>query len=238
MGPCAVGIVAALAAEARSLGPAPRRGGPVLQLASGARLAVTGIGCAPAADGARRLVACGCRALASWGLAGGLDPSLPAGSVLLPEEIAFEGRVALRTAADWLERVARTLGSLRPRTGGTLLTSPRAIGAPAEKARTFAATGALATDMESYAIAAVAAQESLPFIAVRVIVDTALDEVPAALMSAADAAGVVSMRRVLGEMAVHPTRLPALLLLARRYRIATRALRAVARTGALTGHAR
>ncbi|MGH8149844.1 MAG: purine and other phosphorylase-like protein, family 1, partial [Steroidobacteraceae bacterium] len=217
--------------------PALGRAGTVVMLASGARLAVTGVGCTAAAEGARRLIASGCGALASWGLAGGLDPSLPAGVVLLPEEIALAERPTLRTASDWMERSARSLGPLRPRVGGKLLTSPRAFGAAAEKARAFRETGALAVDMESYAVAEVAAASGVPFVTMRVIVDTALDGIPPALAGATDAAGRVSVPRVLLEIAARPAGLAALLRLARRYRIAMRSLRAVARTGALTADA-
>lgn len=253
-----VGIVAALAAEARTLGPAlgrasgadhadgaapARRADTIVMLASGARLVVTGVGCTAAAEGARRLIGSGCGALASWGLAGGLDRSLAAGAVVLPatlvlsEDVALAERPMLRTTSVWMEHMARSLGPLRPRVGGKLLTSPRALGAVAEKSRAFRETGALAVDMESYAVAEVAAASGLPFIAMRVIVDTALDEIPPALAGATNAAGQVSAPRILREIAVRPAGLAALLRLARRYAIAMRSLRAAARTGALTADA-
>jgi adenosylhomocysteine nucleosidase len=229
-----VGIVAALAAEARQLGPALRRG-DALALADGTRLAVTGVGREAAAEGARWLVAAGCRSLASWGLAGGLDPALAAGHIVLPEEVVLDGGESLATARAWRERVARSLEAAHwPAASGKLLTSARTLETVAVKSSAFRGTRAVAVDMESFAIAQVAAAGGIPFIAVRAIVDTAADEVPPALASAADAAGAISAGRIVARLVLRPTQLPALLRLAARYRAAARSLRAVAATGALT----
>ena len=54
-----IGIVSALAAEARALGPAAPHGAGLRQLADGALLAVSGIGESAAAAAARRLVLAG-----------------------------------------------------------------------------------------------------------------------------------------------------------------------------------
>ena len=72
-----VGVVAALEAEARTLGPALRRQNGLAYLGDGAMLAVSGMGGALAAAAARRLVDAGASGLMSFGLAGGLDQ--PAG---------------------------------------------------------------------------------------------------------------------------------------------------------------
>jgi adenosylhomocysteine nucleosidase len=77
-----VGIVAALDAEARAFGPAARRRGGVL--ADGTLLTVSGMGAELAAPAACRLIEAGASALLSFGFAGGLDPKLRAGSVVLP----------------------------------------------------------------------------------------------------------------------------------------------------------
>ena len=44
--------------------------------------------------GARSLIEAGATALASWGMAGGLDPALSAGAILLPSEVLGpDGRI-------------------------------------------------------------------------------------------------------------------------------------------------
>jgi adenosylhomocysteine nucleosidase len=234
--PQAVGIVAALAAEARPLGPATRRGGELAALADGTLISVTGIGGAAAARGARALVAAGCGALASWGLAGGLDPALTCGAILLPEEVILDGGSSLRTASAWRERIAQSLEARWPVRQGRLLTSVRALGAVADKAAAFRVTAAGAVDMESFAVAEVAAAHGLPFVAVRVIVDTAGDELPPALAGVADASGQLSVGRLLRSVVSEPASIATLLRLARRYRAARRSLRAIVRAGALTSY--
>lgn len=232
-----IGVVAALAAEARQLGPAVRRDEPFARLADGTRLIVTGVGCDAAAQGARELVAAGCEALASWGLAGGLDPALQAGAVVVPREVLFEGRASLRPLGSWRDRILRALEPAgRPVATGVLLTSRVALATVSEKSSAFRGTGAAAVDMESFAVGEVALARGLPFLAVRAIVDTAADEVPAALASATDARGRVSVARIVVRLAAEPSGIGALLGLAARYRAAARALRAVAATRALTAH--
>jgi hypothetical protein len=86
--------------------------------------------------------------------------------------------------------------------------------------------------MESLAIAQIAATQGLPFIAVRVIVDTALDALPAAV-TAASRSGQFRIWRLIGALALAPAELSALIRLAQRYRAARRSLAAIARAGSL-----
>lgn len=229
-----LGIVAALAAESRPLGAAKRHGAAPATLRDGTLLVVSGIGPVAAAEGARRLVLSGVRALLSWGVAGGLDPKLVPGTLVLPEAvISPEGRV-FPTAHEWRERVRAALAS-HAVCGGRLLTCREPLGSTEAKARAFHETAAVAVDMESSAVAEVAASQRLFFLAVRAIVDTATDAVPrAALMAASPGSGSLRVGRLLAAIAAAPSELPALVRLAGRYRAARRALSAVARSGALS----
>ena len=223
-----VGVVAALAAEARALGPAVRRIGDVSHLRNGSLLAVSGMGAAGAEAAAARLIEAGASALMSFGLAGGLDPALPAGSMVFPSEVISRDGRGFLTSADWRDRLSAAVQGLGPVCAGKLLTSARAIDAVAAKAAAFRDTGAVAVDMESLAVAQVAEAHRLPFVAVRVIVDTAADELPRAVVSASSS-GQVRIWSLLGAIALAPAELGALIRLAGRYRTATRRLAAVAR---------
>jgi adenosylhomocysteine nucleosidase len=227
-----IGIVSALAAEARTLGRAAPRGGGLDQLADGALLAVSGIGESAAAAAARRLVLAGARALASFGMAGGLDPALVCGAVVLPEEVVVwedSGRAAAVTATsdDWRERLRAALPASCVAAGGTLLASPRPMPCAA-KAQAWRSSRAAAVDMESGAVAQVATQAGLPFIALRVIVDTASDELPAAVI-AASSGGRLRIGGLLAGLLRAPADVPALMRLSARYRLARRVLSDVAR---------
>ena len=232
-----VGVVCALAAEARHLGPATRRHESLTPLADGTLLAVSGMGPAAAARSARALIDAGATALASWGMAGGLDPALAAGTIFLPSEVISPGGVSIATASGWRERLGAALAAQQPLTHGRLLTSPKAVGSLAEKAILFREMSAAAVDMESLAIAEVAQARQLPFIAVRVIVDSAADALPQAVTAAADSEGHLQIWRLMGALARTPADLAPLLRLARRYRAANRSLAAVARVGSLAPYA-
>jgi len=223
----------ALLAESRSLGPGARGGGEPAIIADGTLVIVSGVGLAAAAEGARRLTAAGIRALISWGMAGGLDPALAAGCLVLPREvIAPEGSV-FATAHEWRERLSGAIAAHRVY-GGRLLTCREPLGSTEAKARAFRQTGAVAVDMESAAVAGVAASARLPFLAVRAIVDTAADELPrSAVAATTNDLSTLRITRVLGALARRPAELPVLIRLAGRYRAANRALSAVAGSGAL-----
>jgi nucleoside phosphorylase len=226
-----VGVVAALASEARALGPSLPRGGTVplsdlALLGGGSLLAVSGIGLVAAHAAAAALVEAGVSALITFGMAGALDPALNPGSVVLPRElISAEGR-RYAACASWRASVAAAVSPLRAVSEGNLLSSVRAIDTPAEKAAAFRGTGAAAVDMESTAVAEVAAKHNLPFIAVRVIVDTAADRLPRAVV-AASRAGRMQFGRLLMGVLLSPGEIAGLVRLAQRYRIAMRSLRAI-----------
>jgi adenosylhomocysteine nucleosidase len=136
------------------------------------------------------------------------------------------------TSAEWRKRVAAGLERFKPVGDGRLLTSKSAISAAAAKAAMFRDTGARAVDMESAAVAHLAALHALPFIAARVIVDTADDSLPESVMRASGS-GELQLWRLVGALALAPTEIAGVLRLARRFRLAQRSLRAIARADSL-----
>ena len=228
-----MGIVCALTAEARALGPMKPRNAPLAVLDDGTLLAVNGMGCAAAAAAASALVGAGAGALVSFGLAGGLDPALDPGAVLLPVRILSADGAPIATTGSWRARLEQALAPQAFVAHGPLLTSPRAIASVEAKSTLFRKSGAVAVDMESYAIAQVALEAGVPFLAVRVIVDGAADSLPHAVAAAADAAGELRLWRLIGALVRAPAELAPLLRLARRYRAARHSLATVAHALAL-----
>jgi adenosylhomocysteine nucleosidase len=228
----AAGVVAALAAEARALGPAQPKGRGLAVLADGNLVAVSGMGPAAARSAAERLIDAGATALVSWGLAGGLDPDLEAGAVCLPHVVIAADGSRLSTARSWQESLSSSVPCGRRVGHDALLTAERALETCADKRAARRATGACAVDMESSAVAQVAEAHGVPFIAVRVIVDTARDNIPRAV-AGASRAGKVRLGRLILGLLRSPLEIASLVRLARRYRVALRSLQAVAALGKL-----
>ena len=155
---------------------------------------------------ASRLAAQGIAGLVSFGLAGGLDPALAAGTILVPSVVLLE---ADRWDADsaLMDRLGGpTLGALYG--GGEIVATARA------KAALHARTGAVAVDLESAAVATVARRHGLPFAALRAVCDTASRDLPHAALVALDSAGRIGTLRVGAAVLARPWQLPALIELA------------------------
>ena len=245
----ATGVVAALEFEAQCLGARRRRVGGLSCLGDGSLVSVSGVGGDSAAHAARDLVAAGVGALLSWGVAGGLDPALGRGAVLLPAEVlrpaAGGGPLPLQRFATCRSWRARLDAALAPRVRvacGALLTSALPLGTAQIKAQMFQETRAVAIDMESAAVAAVAADHGLPFVALRVILDTARDSLPASLLHGLEPAPGARTRSrawsLLRPLLLAPADWGALLRLAAQYRLARRALHDCARRAEPTRRAR
>jgi adenosylhomocysteine nucleosidase len=228
-----VGVACALRNEARHLVRPVLGHNSVQRLPDGKLLVLTGMGPSAARAGAERLLAAGAGALVSWGLAGGLDPALPAGRIFLPSEVLTPTGALLATDARWRERLGAALAHFTPLTSGSLVTVEAVVATVAAKQALFKASGARGVDMESAAIAEVARSRALPFIAVRVIIDRAGDALPDSFVAAFDEHGDFSVLRLLAQLARTPQQLGALLQLARTFRQANRALAAVAASEAL-----
>ncbi|MDE2305770.1 MAG: hypothetical protein KGL34_09430 [Gammaproteobacteria bacterium] len=232
----AIGIVAALGAEARTLRGARRVRDPSARLAPGEHVLVSGIGPRAASLAARSLADAGADALVSWGTAGGLDPALRPGTLLLPCEILADGGDRYCVDPAWrareIERLAPQPAVLRfgAVADGALLSSAAAIADREAKQLAHRQSGAVAVDMESAAVAAVAADRRLPLLVVRAIVDGAGDEIPPAIVEASRA-GPIRASRLIGGLLRSPAELGAMLRLAGRFAAARATLRVVAAAG-------
>ena len=214
-----VGIVAALGAEARTLGHA-----------HDVRVRVSGIGLEAASRAARSLADDGATALVSWGVAGGLDPVLRPGSIVLPTAVIGDDGSRFPITTAWRLSQLALLAPRRDIASGELLSRAAALEGAAAKAQAFRTTGAIAVDMESLAVAAVAAERGLPFLAVRVIVDAATDDLPRAVI-AASSGGRLRLGRLAAGLLRSPSETAALWRLAGRFRAARGSLALIARDG-------
>jgi adenosylhomocysteine nucleosidase len=210
-----LGFVAALGVECASLLARAPRPGTWLVVQSGP-------GAQRAASAAARAIAGGAGALVSWGLAGGLHARLAPGTVVAPRRVLEQGGAAWPSDAAWRSRLAGAAEGL-VFDYGDLLSVPAALESPAQKRAAAVATGAVAVDMESAAIAAVAARARVPFVALRVIVDAVDDALPPGAEHWIDEHGNRRAAAALRAAASFRQWRP-LLTLAKRYRVASAAL--------------
>ncbi len=219
--PPRTGIVTGLAAEADCLRKS-RAGVEPRILVSGGVPARTG-------ELARSLVEEGAVGLVSFGVAGGLDPALGAGTILLPREIVTADGARFAADTAWREALAAALGGTG--TDAPMFGSDRAIDTVAEKRALFLETGATAVDMESHIVAAAAKEAGLPFVVLRAITDPAGRSLPTAAEAGHGPDGRMRPFAVLGALLKQPGELPEVMRLGWEHARALRALRRAALLG-------
>jgi adenosylhomocysteine nucleosidase len=179
-----VGIVAALPLEVGDLIDRLRRvrkyQSAALSLIEGEHndkivvIAVAGVG-RPAARRAAELLLAGHRPswIISAGFAGALNPTLNRNDLVLPGEVIDpEGR---RFPVEPPEALGAGIRCVK---GGLLLTVDRLIVDSGEKGELHRSSRADLVDMESSAVAAVCVEKRIRFLAVRIISDDALSDLP------------------------------------------------------------
>nr|WP_275944086.1 purine and other phosphorylase-like protein, family 1 [Azomonas macrocytogenes] len=225
-----VGIVVALKAEADAFTAQASRPECLVPLAEGCGLLLSGMGPGAARKAAQNLVDAGAQALATFGVAGALEPGLRSGTLLCPQRILDEsGRVYTADPA-WRDRLQQrlTLAALPMITDATLLSLPEPLSTATAKMAAQSRYAATAVDMESAAVAAVAADRGLPFVALRSIIDERDDMLPEALQAAIDPWGRPRPLKLIATLVHHPWLLARLPGLSSRMGKAVRALRAAA----------
>ncbi|MBM4226977.1 MAG: hypothetical protein FJ164_04430 [Gammaproteobacteria bacterium] len=201
-------ILAAMPAELNSCEPLAKRCHTVL----------AGVGDSAAMHAAQSVATSGqASLLMSWGTAGGLDPALKPGTLVICTRIVdattgqyFEARPKL------VARLGEILKPLRAVTGAGLTTG-MAVTTRDRKSALHVAHECTVVDMESAAIARVARDEGLPFIALRAVLDPAGSNLPVSALAGMDNPDEAT-RATLRALARRPWELPSLCQLALWYR--------------------
>jgi adenosylhomocysteine nucleosidase len=211
-----IGILTGLRAEARCLKDL------------GVAVACSGARPARARAEALRLIAEGATGLVSFGLAGGLAPAVASGDLILADRVVLPDGEGIAPDPAWRGRLAALIEA-----GGTLphqavvAGSDRLLATVAAKRALFEATGALAVDMESHAVAAAASAAGLPFVVVRAVADPHDQALPRAATVALGPGGEVRLAALARALLIRPDELPALLRLGRQSGRALATLRRV-----------
>jgi len=238
-----VGFVTALAWEQQLL----RRSLPAHCLVE-----LSGIGASAAAAAAKRLLQRGAGLLVSSGCCTGLSAQLRCGDIVLADQICNETGQTVRCNGDHLAIVRRHLAamfcplqepSISPDQGqhagpdnaassqyavGKLVSVSTPIFETAAKQQLAVQHVALAADMESYAVAEVAASAAVPFLALRVVLDDCRQSLPLSLTASCNSYGQARPVQLLRACWRQPSLLRELAMLARSRRHTARSLRQLA----------
>ena len=165
------------------------------------------------------LSARGARGIASFGLCGALTDGLEVGDAV----------IGSASEAGWYSRVRALVPTMQ---SGLVHADGQLAPTPAAKRALYAATGAIAIDMESHIAARVAARHGLPLLIARVVSDRADQSLPPAFARAMRPDGGTDFAAMLTSIARHPAQLPRFLGAAAD---ATRALASLRRLSRLLG---
>lgn len=223
--PDGVGFVVALASEAAPLRRLCLRGSSPHASVLEGQIALCGSGPERARQAALRLRGTGVCALVSWGVCGALSPLLVPGTLVLPASVQAKDGLSYWTSSAWRQGLCEQLSGKAPIDDGLLIQSSRIVTTIAEKQYLYRQFHAVAVDMESAAVAEVAFEMDLPFLAIRAVVDAAGTSIPGALTRMVDEAGRIRVRRVIGAS---PTTWWSLVRLATGFYAARRTLSLVA----------
>ncbi|MEZ4600256.1 MAG: hypothetical protein R2940_10770 [Syntrophotaleaceae bacterium] len=226
------GLVVALPQEAKAL--AGRRwqmedGRPVCRSTTKGRRELlwvqSGVGAKRALEAARWLIRQKVTSLAVLGVSGGLAPGLNCGQLIVADTVLNElgSAVATCTGTGELLKSLRGLG-LVPVTGPVMTVSEPVLDTE-EKRRLHETTGALAVDMESAAVARVAADAGLNCLVLRAVCDGPCRRVHPALFRMLNEEGRLKIPVLVKELLRNPGLVFDLLTARRDFAMALTALK-------------
>jgi len=169
----------------------------------------------------RSVVLQGSRGIISFGLCGGLDPSLRPGQWIIASSVVF-GDEIYQSDKGWSDRLIATIPGARY---AIIAGVDTAITDFRERLRLHAQTGAVVADMESHVAARIAAEHELPFVACRVVINPAHRKLTSAALLRLRPGGAPDLKGIFRSVLARPSQLPHLMRLAVDASIALSVLR-------------
>lgn len=226
-----LGIITGLQSEARLAKATALR----LKLPQGARhndaviVCCAGPGLANAAQAAETALARGAQMLVSFGIAGALQPELRPGSLILPRRIIAAEGPPLHANTHEADAIAFAASSAVRVSRDDLVSVGLVVSTTSQKQALAEASKAVAVDMESYAVARIAARAQVPFLALRALADPWNRTIPPAAQKGMGPRGNIRPIAVLLALTKSPKAVQPLAELARDQQQAMRALGRAAR---------
>lgn len=185
---------------------------------------------------AEKALSAGCTALLSFGVAGGLDPALKSGTLVMAESVIGPDGGHHPTDHLWRMAIANDLTAANlDFVVGAAAGADEAVSRPGPKKLLFEGTKALCVDMESHAVMQVARDRGVPWLVLRAIADSATDTLPDVALAAIDAGGDVRYGALAARLLIQPSEIIDLISLWRFSRHAFSGLGGVASLPSLCG---
>jgi adenosylhomocysteine nucleosidase len=226
------GVVVALPEELSTLTSKRLEKGCVGYIAEKILVIYSGTGAENAGAASEILVKQGADCLISWGCAAALVASFRPGDLILANNCVDAELLEFDlNNENWVSHVKICLAKhLTVSTyTGKLAESKNIVASSHDKAHIANATGAIALDMESVAIAKVAQANNLPFLSIRAIADPVNMDLPKAVSHALNDQGEVILAKLLFFVLLHPAELPGLIKLGLHFYAAKNTLKRVAK---------
>jgi adenosylhomocysteine nucleosidase len=155
---------------------------------------------------ARELIKKGVTRLLSFGVAGGLEPGLPVGTLVLGTQVASrDGNWVCDSA--WLNALSQKLPAAHC---GGVWGSEIIVPTASDKRMLYEKSHCLIVDMESQCVAQIASEAKIPFAVMRAVCDTSDMTMPPVVMAAINEDGSTNYKQVLLQLLRHPGQIPSL----------------------------
>jgi adenosylhomocysteine nucleosidase len=223
------GFVAPMLFEARALAGKPIDAGYPVRISNSSFMIMSGIGAHRATEAVRILIAMRVTSLISWGSAAGLHPDLRPGSLVIPHTVLSRDGSAFQCSRNLYEWFCGTVGEGLLHFQGTLAETDQVVCGSDDKEVLHQNTGADSSDMESAAIAHLALEADIPFLAIRVILDSRQTTIPRCALTFTDEYGRLRLAHCIAGLFSKPSEIPGLVELALSYRKARATLDLVGR---------
>ncbi|HET9843683.1 MAG TPA: hypothetical protein VFP93_03385 [Gammaproteobacteria bacterium] len=147
-----------------------------------------------------KLIFKGIDGIISWGFAGGLDPTLASGTIILPQQIIHPFGPTLDMDKKWHKKLKNQLEKHFPVITHPLAYAQHILHTPKQKRNLFERTKAAAVDQESFIIGDMVKEAKLPFISLRVILDDAYTALPKNIQTLQDNTGTLIKKNIFLEL--------------------------------------
>lgn len=218
------GIISALPAEARFIQKNKIVVNKLNHVDNNLSLYVCGIGPDNAEVACNALLDAKINYLVSWGTAGALNPDLKSGDIIIPDRIMNDAKSSFACDVEWRNHIIHNLDQSQVNVFGGTIYSTNKVFTPDDKKRIRTQTQAIAVDMESARIASIADKASIPFIAIRTIVDESTMHIPQSILKNIDEYGQAKFSKLSYSLFTHPRDIPMIYQLGRSMQKANKSL--------------